>query len=89
MQKEDEWSRPLEGFNPEEVFTVYRLSVGDAFRRQGIAKALMNEAEAFAKDNGAVCMSLATISKPATKFYKSIGYQTSVPGKPNLFIKEL
>jgi len=58
-------------------YYIHRLAVSPAFQKQGHARKLMDFAEYFAKQNGAVSVRLDTFSqnKRNQRFYENRGYQ--------------
>ena len=58
-------------------YYIHRLAVSPAFQKQGHARTLMDFAESFAKQNGAVSVRLDTFSqnKRNQRFYENRGYQ--------------
>jgi ribosomal protein S18 acetylase RimI-like enzyme len=58
-------------------YYIHRLAVSPAFQKQGHARTLMDFAESFAKQNGAVSLRLDTFSqnKRNQRFYENRGYQ--------------
>lgn len=56
------------------VFSVWKVSTSAAARGRGVAKALMTEAERWARAAGGQTMVLVTASPGAKKFYSRIGY---------------
>ena len=55
--------------------SIWRLSVDERVRRQGVGMALMCAAEDWARQQGCTCMSLATSNNFAAKFYvEKAGY---------------
>ena len=58
-------------------YYIHRLAVSPAFQKQGHARKLMDFAESFAKQNGAVSVRLDTFSqnKRNQRFYENRGYQ--------------
>jgi len=58
-------------------YYIHRLAVSPAFQKQGYARTLMDFAESFAKQNGAVSVRLDTFSqnKRNQRFYENRGYQ--------------
>jgi GNAT superfamily N-acetyltransferase len=64
----------VNGIRHPNVFLVY---VDPAYRRQGIGKALMKYAEAWAKDRGYTQMGLQvfTANQSAIALYQQLGYQ--------------
>lgn len=57
---------------------IEHVFVDDAFRKRGIGKKLMKEAEAYFKDKGVrkVKLTVTTGNKTAASMYKSMGYET-------------
>jgi ribosomal protein S18 acetylase RimI-like enzyme len=53
------------------------LYVGDVYRKQGVARKLMEQARLFGVEHGAVALQLETAhtNTPAQKLYESLGYQ--------------
>mmetsp|Transcript_13200 Transcript_13200/g.19216 ORF Transcript_13200/g.19216 Transcript_13200/m.19216 type:complete len:187 (+) Transcript_13200:186-746(+) len=51
------------------IASIWRLSVSEAYRGQGVAEKLMLEAEKWAKENQCHSMTLNTMNPIASKFY--------------------
>lgn len=64
----------INGVRHPNIFLVY---VDPAYRRQGIAKALMEHAQTWAKERGYTQMGLQvfTDNQPAIELYQQLGYQ--------------
>ena len=64
----------VNGVRHPNIFLVY---VDPAYRRQGIAKALIQHAEAWAKNSGYTQMGLQvfTANRSAIELYQQLGYQ--------------
>jgi GNAT superfamily N-acetyltransferase len=64
----------VNGVRHPNIFLVY---VDPAYRRQGIAKALLQNAEAWAKNSGYTQMGLQvfTANRSAIELYQQLGYQ--------------
>jgi GNAT superfamily N-acetyltransferase len=64
----------VNGVRHPNIFLVY---VDPAYRRQGIAKALLQHAEAWAKNSGYTQMGLQvfTANRSAIELYQQLGYQ--------------
>jgi GNAT superfamily N-acetyltransferase len=58
-----------------DFFSVWRLSVDEAYRGRGVAHKLMATGEAWAKSNGGTKIILQTANAIASKFYVKIGYK--------------
>ncbi len=72
-------SRPaLPLFVPGSMVVVDSLAVDAAYRRQGLGRALLAEAEAWARENGAssVELNVYEFNEGAIAFYRELGYQT-------------
>ena len=54
--------------------SIWRLSVASNARQLGIGRALMDKAEAFAKEGGATHLSLICGNPESVKFYRKIGF---------------
>lgn len=59
------------------TYILNDLFVSEAFRRRGVAKALMQTAKAFAEKNGAMALKLATAKSniAAKSLYDDLGYK--------------
>ena len=59
------------------VWILHDLFVAPAYRRRGVARALMTAAEAFCRDSGAARIDLATAvdNTAAQRLYHELGYQ--------------
>jgi ribosomal protein S18 acetylase RimI-like enzyme len=62
---------------PRQYAVIDNLAVGESYRRYGIGRALMNRAEAWAKEKGAASMELNVyrFNQSAQKLYETIGYE--------------
>ncbi|MEM7801445.1 MAG: GNAT family N-acetyltransferase [Chloroflexota bacterium] len=65
-------------FVPQTRLLVDTLYVAEPFRRRGIARALMQKAEGWAHEIGAIGLDLSVyeFNKPARLFFESMGYVT-------------
>ncbi|WP_108651652.1 GNAT family N-acetyltransferase [Dongshaea marina] len=61
----------------QRYYVLYDLYINEQARKQGVARALMEQAQLFAKQAGAYKLTLETAidNLPAQKLYESIGYQ--------------
>ena len=59
----------------ETTFSVWKMSVADEYRRQGIGRRLLDDAENWAKNNGCKKMKMITANPIASKFYQKQGYK--------------
>lgn len=57
------------------VASVWRMSVAEAFRRQGVGLSLMHAAEEWARQQGCSAVILETTNKIAAQFYIKAGYR--------------
>ena len=59
------------------LLNIHDLYVAEAYRKQGIGRQLMSQAEQLARDNGCYKMTLEVLSKnePAKKSYQASGYK--------------
>ena len=67
----------------EEVAELRRMAVDIRWRRQGIARRLLEQVEGFALQHGYKRLSLSTITplKPAISMYERAGYQQTGTGQ--------
>lgn len=67
-------------FRPVSAY-VYNVNVNQRFRRQGIARHLMNYLESIVKDSGRLWMALQVDdgNQPAQRLYEQIGYRAFQP----------
>ena len=65
----------ITGIRHPNIFLIY---VDPAYRRQGIGRALMGHAEAWAKDRGytQIGLQVFTTNQPAIELYQQLGYQS-------------
>ena len=62
--------------NPDEtIFSVWKMSVADECRRQGIGRKLLDAGENWATSNGCKKIKMITANPIASKFYQKQGYK--------------
>jgi ribosomal protein S18 acetylase RimI-like enzyme len=69
---------PIPILVPRRVAVVDNIAVQQGLRRAGIGRALMHRAQQWARERGAteVELNVYEFNKPATAFYRSLGYET-------------
>ncbi|WP_164863691.1 GNAT family N-acetyltransferase [Agromyces sp. LHK192] len=72
------WLGPWAASQATEDWWVYDLRVRDEFQRRGIARVVMERADAIARDRGARSLGLNAFATniPAITLYESLGYLT-------------
>ena len=70
---------PIPILVPRRIAAVENLAVRSAFRRMGIGRALMRQAERWAEELGAteIELNVYEFNQAAFSFYRSLGYTTS------------
>jgi len=65
---------------PRRVANVENLAIREGFRRAGVGRALMRQAERWAEDRGAseIELSVYQFNQSAMSFYRELGYSTSL-----------
>merc|ERR1712038_409243 len=60
--------------NQEDItFSVWKMSVAEEFRRQGVGRKLVEDAEKWAAENGCKKMKMVTANPIASRFYQKLG----------------
>ncbi len=70
---------PVPVIAPRHFAVVDTLGVGENYRRSGVGRALMEQAEQFAREHGArdIELSVYRFNQAAVQFYEELGYQTA------------
>ena len=61
------------------TFSVWKMSVAEDFRRQGVGRKLIEAAEKWAAEKGCKKMKMVTANPVASKFYQKQGYKSIHP----------